>query len=599
MPFTWAALMPHPPVLAHAVGRGREREALRTLDGTERLRAALTRLNAALAPDVLLVLSPHQPGVSDALFINRAARVRGSLARFGAPGVHVSLTGSPAALDEMAAAFKAAGIPCAAGDMPDITPDHGAVVPLQFILPTFPDGKIPSAILAGPSGLSLEHALALGDALRGLPGGRRWALLASGDLSHRLKNDGPYGFDPAGPIFDAAVLEALKLGDPAPLLNLKTAITAGAGECGLRSVLALLRLTRAPLEIFSYEGPFGVGYCNALWTNSELFPSENARTGARGANGQSGEEKGPTPENMQADPGGAAGRRREEELSISEKPQSASRGVPERHREGEASSAKAPQSDRPAASKTRISVRVLPASARARTAHPGAGAGVALPAAGSSLTRAHAPHPSEKAHPPQLSPAGSGQYPGTNPSSARQDGHPYPRLARAAIAALLKGRPAPTPADAETIAPQSALWTPRKGCFVSIKSRDGSLRGCIGTFLPTRSGLAEEITANAVSAATRDPRFPPMRPEELSSVRISVDVLSEPELVRPGMRLDPEVYGVIVCKDGRRGLLLPDLDGIDSVERQVAVAAQKGGIRDTEGAEIYRFTVDRYREGDA
>jgi AmmeMemoRadiSam system protein A len=556
MPFIWAALMPHPPVLAPAVGKGREREAPRTLDGTERLRAALTGLNAALAPDVLLVLSPHQPSVPGALFINRALEVQGSLARFGAPGVHVSLTGSQADLDEMSAAFKAAGIPCAAGDMPDITADHGAVVPLQFILPTFPDGKVPTVIIAGPSGLSLDQALALGDALRDLPGGRRRALLASGDLSHRLKNDGPYGFDPAGPVFDAAVLEALKLGDPAPLLNLKPATIAGAGECGLRSVLALLRLTRAPLELFSYEGPFGVGYCNALWVNSALFPSES-------------------PQLVPDDAVGAAGQRREEEPSISENPQSAP----------------------PAAHKTRISVKVLPSPARA--AHPEPDAGAVLPAAGGSLSRVRAAHPTGEARHPRPSPAGSRQNADTPPPSAPQGGHLYPRLARAAIAALLKGRPTPTTADAESIAPQPALWTPRKGCFVSIKNRDGSLRGCIGTFLPTRSGLAEEITANAASAATRDPRFPPMRPEELSGVHISVDVLSEPELVRPGMRLDPKVYGVIVCKEGRRGLLLPDLEGIDSVERQVAVAAQKGGIRDTADAEIYRFTVDRYREGDA
>jgi AmmeMemoRadiSam system protein A len=591
--------MPHPPVLAHAVGRGREREAPRTLDGTERLRAALIRLNAALAPEVLLVLSPHQPHAPGALFINRARQVRGSLARFGAPGVHVSFAGSQAALDEMSAAFKASGIPCAVGDMPDITADHGAVVPLQFILPTFPDGKIPSVIIAGPSGLSLDQALALGDALRGLPGGRRLALLASGDLSHRLKSDGPYGFDPAGPVFDAAVLEALKLGDPTPLLNLKAATIAGAGECGLRSVLALLKLTRAPLELFSYEGPFGVGYCNALWTNSELFPPENRQTGALGVNEQNREGKGPASEDPQAVPRAAPGQHREGQPSASATQRAASAKIHEQHREGGAPSSDTPQGDPPAAPKKRISVRVLPSPARARAARPEAGAGTDSLAAGVSLSRARAAHPAGEAHPPQPSPAGSGQSPGDSPPAALQGGHPYPRLARTAIAALLKGRPAPTPADAASIDPQPALWTPRKGCFVSIKNRDGSLRGCIGTFLPSCNGLAEEITANAASAATRDPRFPPMRPDELVGVRISVDVLSEPELVRPGMSLDPKVYGVIVCKDGRRGLLLPDLEGIDSVERQVAVAAQKGGIRDAAGAEIYRFTVDRYREGDA
>ena len=172
--------------------------------------------------------------------------------------------------------------------------------------------------------------------------------------------------------------------------------------------------------------------------------------------------------------------------------------------------------------------------------------------------------------------------------------HPYPALAREAIAAELKGAPAPEPEAVQALCADPALWTPRHGCFVSIKNADGSLRGCIGTFMPTQENIGAEIMANAVSAATRDPRFPPMCPEELDAARISVDVLSEPELVRPGMELDAKVYGVIVAKDGRRGLLLPDLDGVDSVEKQLAIAAQKAGIHDLDGAEIYRFTVDRY-----
>jgi AmmeMemoRadiSam system protein A len=481
VPFIWAAFMPHPPVLAHAVGRGREREAPRTLDGTERLRAALTKLNASLMPEVLLVLSPHQPYVPGALFINVASRFRGSLARFGAPEAGVALAGSETAPGGLRTVMEAAGIPCAVGDMPDITPDHGAVVPLRFILPAFPGGQAPPVLLAGPAGLSVGQALAAGDALRAFPDERRWALLASGDLSHRLKSDGPYGFDPAGPVFDAAAVDALKCGDPARLLDLEPATIAGAGECGLRSALILLGLARSPLEVFSYEGPFGVGYCNALWTNREFFPPESP----------------------------------------------------------------------PAGDKPRAGLRVPPAAA-------------------------------------------SGQKNGAPLSE--KNGHPYPRLARAAITALLNGRPAPTVEDIEALATRTDLWTPRKGCFVSIKNRDGSLRGCIGTFLPACEGLAGEITANAASAATRDPRFPPMRPEELSGVRISVDVLSEPELVRPGMKLDPEVYGVIVCKGGRRGLLLPALEGVDSVERQLDIAARKAGIHDMDGAEIYRFTVDRYRE---
>ena len=174
--------------------------------------------------------------------------------------------------------------------------------------------------------------------------------------------------------------------------------------------------------------------------------------------------------------------------------------------------------------------------------------------------------------------------------------HPYPALARRAMEAHLKGEPMPGAEDLQGLSTDLALWTPRNGCFVSIKNKDGSLRGCIGTFMPTQQNLGAEITANAVSAAVRDPRFPPTRPEELDNVRISVDVLSEPELVRPGMELDVKIYGVIVVKGGRRGLLLPDLEGVDSVEKQLVIAAQKAGIKSLDGAEIYRFTVSRYKE---
>ena len=143
--------------------------------------------------------------------------------------------------------------------------------------------------------------------------------------------------------------------------------------------------------------------------------------------------------------------------------------------------------------------------------------------------------------------------------------------------------------------PDASLWNPHKACFVSIKTREGVLRGCIGTILPLAADLGREIVMNAVSAAARDPRFPPLRPEELANVRFSVDVLSRPE--QTGIEhLDPKHYGVIITKDERRGLLLPDLDGVDTVEQQVSIAAHKAGILDISGARFQRFTVTRYPE---
>jgi AmmeMemoRadiSam system protein A len=167
----------------------------------------------------------------------------------------------------------------------------------------------------------------------------------------------------------------------------------------------------------------------------------------------------------------------------------------------------------------------------------------------------------------------------------------YPRLARTAVANALAGERPPDPAS---IDPDPALWRPPRACFVSIKNPD--LRGCIGTIHPTRKDLGLEIIANALAAATRDPRFPPLAPAELSGVLFSVDVLSEPEPVSDWSELDPARWGVIVSQGGRRGLLLPDLPGVDSVAKQVAIAARKAGILDLNNLALQRFSVDRHPE---
>jgi len=137
----------------------------------------------------------------------------------------------------------------------------------------------------------------------------------------------------------------------------------------------------------------------------------------------------------------------------------------------------------------------------------------------------------------------------------------------------------------------------RAPCFVSLKTRSGELRGCIGTIEPARDTLAHEIIANAISAANNDPRFEPVRAEELSNLRYSVDVLLLPE--EAVMEdLDPSVFGVIVEDESgtRRGLLLPDIPGIDNAEQQVEIAARKAGIGRDERVRLYRFKVERYRE---
>ena len=145
----------------------------------------------------------------------------------------------------------------------------------------------------------------------------------------------------------------------------------------------------------------------------------------------------------------------------------------------------------------------------------------------------------------------------------------------------------PVPSDIPT------EYSGQAGVFVSLK-KDGELRGCIGTFAPTKQSIAAEIIANAVSAGTEDPRFWPVTAEELEKLTISVDILSLPERVRNQAELDPKRYGVIVKRGRRSGLLLPDLEGVDRIEDQVAIARDKAGIAACEEVELYRFSVTRY-----
>jgi AmmeMemoRadiSam system protein B/AmmeMemoRadiSam system protein A len=134
----------------------------------------------------------------------------------------------------------------------------------------------------------------------------------------------------------------------------------------------------------------------------------------------------------------------------------------------------------------------------------------------------------------------------------------------------------------------------RAGVFVSIHKGE-ALRGCIGTFEPTMENVAREIMANAVSSATRDPRFPPITRNELKDLNYSVDVLTRPVPVEDQSKLDPKKYGVIVECGWRRGLLLPDLEGVDTVDQQIEICCQKAGITPDEPVKLYCFEVKRYK----
>ena len=133
----------------------------------------------------------------------------------------------------------------------------------------------------------------------------------------------------------------------------------------------------------------------------------------------------------------------------------------------------------------------------------------------------------------------------------------------------------------------------KAGVFVSLK-KNGNLRGCIGTFIPTQENIAQEIIKNAISAAVDDPRFSPVTASELGDLIISVDVLSPPEEISDILELDPKKYGVIVSSGYKKGLLLPDLEGVDTAGEQVDITKRKAGIYPDEKVKLHRFEVKRY-----
>lgn len=168
--------------------------------------------------------------------------------------------------------------------------------------------------------------------------------------------------------------------------------------------------------------------------------------------------------------------------------------------------------------------------------------------------------------------------------------HPYVELAKRAIEGYVKNRIILT-------CPEEIPQEMKKkaGVFICLK-KHGELRGCIGTFLPCEENIYKEIIKNSIAAATEDPRFSPIEEDELNEIEYSVDVLSEPEKIKDISELNPKKYGVIIVKGHKKGLLLPDLEGVNTVDEQLRIAKMKAGIDQLDkDIEIYRFTVDRYK----
>jgi AmmeMemoRadiSam system protein A len=167
--------------------------------------------------------------------------------------------------------------------------------------------------------------------------------------------------------------------------------------------------------------------------------------------------------------------------------------------------------------------------------------------------------------------------------------HPLVELAKKSIETYIReGRIIDLP---ETL---STEMNEKAGVFVCIK-KHGQLRGCIGTNTPSSESVALETIRNAISAATRDPRFQIVNENELEDLEYSIDILSAPQKVKDLNELDPKKYGVILVCGNKKGLLLPDLEGVNTVQEQIRIVRMKASITSEEDVEIYRFEVKRYK----
>ena len=516
-----AYAVPHPPLIIPAVGRGEERGIASTVAACKEV----ARRIAAAEPDVIVVTSPHAPLYRDAFHVTSDAELDGSMRQFYAPRERVEARIDQELARAVSEGCTEAGIPVAGSTWRDREMDHATFIPLWFVDKAYrAAGKEPAyrVVRIGLSGLSFETHRQVGRIVARAVAtlGRRAVFVASGDLSHKLKEDGPYGFAPEGPQFDARIAELFSTGELEGLFAFDERFCDRAAECGLRSFQIMAgaleeeALARGAVvgeggvacaadaganapcgegvfghELLSCEGPFGVGYAVAAFERT-ADAGEHARDGAS---------------------------------------------------EGCAAESDAAE-------------RNVPKSGVAERAPEGGGA------------------------------EGAAVEPAVDP---------YVALARASVEGFVRtGRPIKVPADT----PRELLES-RAGVFVSLHE-DGELRGCIGTIEPVRKNVAEEIVRNGVAACSEDPRFPPVRADELDYLELSVDVLFPAEPVASEAELDPARYGVIVSKGWRRGLLLPNLEGVDTVEQQVAIAKRKAGIGLGErGVRLERFEVVRHERG--
>ncbi len=258
--WSWAVFVPHPPIIIPEVGRGEEKAAAKTLEGMQRICSELEDER----PESLVVLTPHHV-MGKGLSIICGESIAGDMGMFRARECKLQAEGDLELATELAGHVKKEGLPVTMSTGKKVEMDHASFVPLYYLNKAWK--SLPKLVLANPLGLSYEQSYFLGRALRRLElKDKKVGIVFSGDLSHRLIPGAPAGYHPRAKEFDALVVKAFETSSTDELLSLSEDQIESAGECGLRSALAFLGMVEGePIRLFTYEGPFGVGYCTALW----------------------------------------------------------------------------------------------------------------------------------------------------------------------------------------------------------------------------------------------------------------------------------------------------------------------------------------------
>ncbi len=466
------AFMSHPPVAVPEIGKGREREIPQTLIGFRRTAKKIQEWE----PEVLIIVTPHGNSFRDAISVIDNSRITGNLSNFGyyktvIKSVYNDVNSS------LKTKWEKQGIPNIFLSKTEarqynlkLELDHGTLVPLYFIDEVYKDYEIVHVTPGHLTPMQLYKAgMTMSEVME--EQSKSYAVIASADLSHALKDSGPYQYHPDGKEFDELILEYFQENSPEKIFSIPNKVKENAKQCGYNSyafTLGLYDKKEISINVSSYQGTFGVGYMNGY-----------------------GEVLG---------------------------------------------------------DKTESSLKTI-----------------------NELSKKKYKDETDK-----------------------ED--IYVKLARKAIEEIVRNNNKLSWEDFKKDIDKDKveeLEDKGAGAFVTINT-NGYLRGCIGTTRSTRSNLAEEIVANAISAAMRDPRFSPVNEEELSDLNVKVDVLGELEPIENKDYLDVKKYGVVVELGDRRGLLLPDLEGINTVEEQIRIAKEKASIKHNEECKLYRFEVIRH-----